>query len=60
MFCPLLTAFVSHSASTQQMKYLFEDLLPDLHNKTVIDVGSRLGVVLYHVSCNENIKSIDM
>ncbi|KAJ8045450.1 hypothetical protein HOLleu_08463 [Holothuria leucospilota] len=55
--------FVSHSASTQQMKYLFKDFLPDLHDKTVIDVGSRLGVVLYHAyhySSASNIIGVEM
>jgi uncharacterized membrane protein len=49
--CPfLLAAFISHSMSSTQLKYIFQHALPDLSGKTVVDVGSRLGCVLYAVS----------
>ncbi|XP_071792578.1 uncharacterized protein [Asterias amurensis] len=39
--------FISHSASSQQLKFIFQKALPDLNGKTVVDIGSRLGPVLY-------------
>jgi len=40
--------FISHSASLSQLKFIFsEDVLGNLEGKTVVDVGSRLGAVLY-------------
>ncbi|XP_038045939.1 uncharacterized protein LOC119720352 [Patiria miniata] len=39
--------FVSHSASLLQLKFMFQKALPDLAGKTVVDIGSRLGPVLY-------------
>lgn len=39
--------FITHSASVPQLKYIFQYLLPDLRGKTIIDVGSRTGAVLY-------------
>jgi len=39
--------FVSHSASKERMKHIFRSCLPSLSGKVVLDVGSRLGVVLY-------------
>jgi len=39
--------FISHSSSIDELKVLFTQLLPTLAGKTVIDVGSRLGPVLY-------------
>ncbi len=42
--------FISHSMSKEQVKYIFGNLVPDLSGKTVVDVGSRLGPVLYGVS----------
>lgn len=40
--------YVSHSASVEQLKYIFSDLvLGDLKDKVVVDIGSRLGPVLY-------------
>ena len=35
--------------SREQLKFIFSDLLPNLTGKTVLDVGSRLGPVLYAV-----------
>ncbi|XP_074660362.1 uncharacterized protein LOC141912844 isoform X2 [Tubulanus polymorphus] len=39
--------FISHSASLIQVKFIFEYILSDLRGKTVIDIGSRLGALLY-------------
>ncbi|XP_060083548.1 uncharacterized protein LOC132562795 [Ylistrum balloti] len=39
--------FITHSASVRQIKYMFQYLLPNLHGKAVLDVGSRTGAVLY-------------
>ncbi|XP_060557407.1 uncharacterized protein LOC132717851 [Ruditapes philippinarum] len=39
--------FITHSASLPQIKFMFQYLLEDLRNKTVLDVGSRTGAVLY-------------
>ncbi|XP_052769059.1 uncharacterized protein LOC128209180 isoform X2 [Mya arenaria] len=39
--------FITHSASVPQIKYMFQFLLSDLRGKTVVDVGSRTGAVLY-------------
>ena len=33
----------------EQLRYIFSHLLPDLTNKTIVDVGSRTGFVLYGV-----------
>ncbi|KAM4014504.1 uncharacterized protein ACNLHF_004236 isoform 2-T2 [Anomaloglossus baeobatrachus] len=39
--------FLSHSFSIVELRFLFHHVLPDLSEKTVLDVGSRLGAVLY-------------
>ncbi|XP_040268499.1 uncharacterized protein LOC120982432 [Bufo bufo] len=39
--------FLSHSFSILELKFLFQHALPDLSGKTLLDVGSRLGAVLY-------------
>ncbi|KAM4664510.1 uncharacterized protein O3C94_012591 isoform 2-T2 [Discoglossus pictus] len=39
--------FLSHSFSLLELKFLFQHVLPDLAGKTLVDVGSRLGAVLY-------------
>nr|XP_014340082.1 PREDICTED: uncharacterized protein LOC102348870 isoform X2 [Latimeria chalumnae] len=39
--------FISHSFSIPELKFLFHHVLPDLTGKTLVDVGSRLGAVLY-------------
>lgn len=39
--------FISHSFSVSELQFLFQNVLPDLSGRTVVDVGSRLGVVLY-------------
>jgi len=39
--------FVTHSCSKERLEYVFRALLPPLDGKTVLDVGSRIGAVLY-------------
>ncbi|KAJ7344941.1 hypothetical protein JRQ81_000891 [Phrynocephalus forsythii] len=39
--------FISHSFSLTEVKFLYEHVLPDLTGKVVVDVGSRLGAVLF-------------
>jgi len=43
--------FISHSASKDRMKYIFQTCLPPLKGKVILDIGSRLGVVLYVGYC---------
>ncbi|KAK7504953.1 hypothetical protein BaRGS_00003981 [Batillaria attramentaria] len=38
---------ITHSSSVPQLKFIFQHVLPSLHNKTLLDVGSRTGAVLY-------------
>eukprot|EP01127_Copromyxa_protea_P004869 TRINITY_DN14697_c0_g1_i1.p1 TRINITY_DN14697_c0_g1~~TRINITY_DN14697_c0_g1_i1.p1 ORF type:complete len:342 (-),score=100.24 TRINITY_DN14697_c0_g1_i1:22-1047(-) len=41
--------FLSHSISDTQAKFIFNNILPkDNKTKTLVDVGSRLGVALYY------------
>ncbi|XP_078248487.1 uncharacterized protein LOC110089307 isoform X6 [Pogona vitticeps] len=39
--------FISHSFSLMEVKFLYQHVLPDLTGKVVVDVGSRLGAVLF-------------
>ncbi|XP_072221918.1 uncharacterized protein [Leuresthes tenuis] len=39
--------FISHSFSAPELQFLFQNVLPDLSGRTLVDVGSRLGAVLY-------------
>ncbi|XP_007240539.3 uncharacterized protein zgc:109986 [Astyanax mexicanus] len=39
--------FISHSFSVSELRFLFHHVLPDLTGRLVMDVGSRLGTVLY-------------
>ncbi|XP_039905047.1 uncharacterized protein zgc:109986 [Simochromis diagramma] len=39
--------FISHSFSVTELRFLFQHVLPDLSGRTLVDVGSRLGAVLY-------------
>ncbi|KAL6258242.1 hypothetical protein P5V15_010172 [Pogonomyrmex californicus] len=39
--------YISHSMSQDGLYFIFNILLPTLKNKTVLDIGSRLGAVLY-------------
>ena len=38
---------LTHSCGRDDLEFIFDVLLPDLTGKTVLDVGSRLGAVLY-------------
>lgn len=38
---------VSHSFSVMELRFLFLNVLPDLQQKVLVDVGSRTGAVLY-------------
>jgi hypothetical protein len=42
--------YISHSLSKEVLKWIFGAVLGNLNGKTVVDVGSRLGSVLYVVS----------
>ncbi|XP_073683405.1 uncharacterized protein [Garra rufa] len=39
--------FISHSFSIPELQFLFHNVLPDLTGRLVVDVGSRLGAVLF-------------
>ncbi|XP_029972971.1 uncharacterized protein LOC115406859 isoform X2 [Salarias fasciatus] len=39
--------FISHSFSIAELQFLFQNVLPDLSGRTLLDVGSRTGAVLY-------------
>uniref|UniRef100_A0A672SB63 Zgc:109986 n=1 Tax=Sinocyclocheilus grahami TaxID=75366 RepID=A0A672SB63_SINGR len=39
--------FISHSFSIPELQFLFHNVLPGLSGKLVVDVGSRLGAVLF-------------
>ncbi|KAL2745389.1 uncharacterized protein V1477_006244 [Vespula maculifrons] len=39
--------FISHSMSRDAIYFIFNTLLPTLKGKTILDIGSRLGAVLY-------------
>ncbi|XP_067012005.1 uncharacterized protein [Anabrus simplex] len=39
--------FISHSASRERIAFIFNSLLPPIEGKIVLDVGSRLGAILY-------------
>ncbi|XP_028996009.1 uncharacterized protein zgc:109986 isoform X2 [Betta splendens] len=39
--------FISHSFSVPELQFLFQNVLPDLSGRVLVDVGSRLGAVLY-------------
>lgn len=44
--------FISHSFSLMELKFIYHHVLPDLSGKVLVDVGSRLGTVLYGVKCS--------
>ncbi|XP_053110755.1 uncharacterized protein LOC128326901 [Hemicordylus capensis] len=55
--------FISHSFSLMELKFLYQHVLPDLTGKVVVDVGSRLGAVLfggYFYSSASQIYGIEM
>uniref|UniRef100_V5HI87 Uncharacterized protein n=1 Tax=Ixodes ricinus TaxID=34613 RepID=V5HI87_IXORI len=39
--------FISHSASGRRAQFIFRNMVPYMEGKSVLDVGSRLGVMLY-------------
>jgi len=39
--------FTTHSCSKERLEFIFSGLLPPLDGKTLIDIGSRVGAVLY-------------
>ncbi|XP_076406764.1 uncharacterized protein LOC102926838 isoform X2 [Peromyscus maniculatus bairdii] len=39
--------FISHSFSLMELKFIYLHVLPDLSGKLLVDIGSRLGTVLY-------------
>lgn len=45
----LILDIISHSMSVSDMLYIFHDILPCLKKKILLDIGSRLGAVLYGV-----------
>ncbi|XP_035437477.2 uncharacterized protein LOC118267531 [Spodoptera frugiperda] len=51
--------YISHSMSCQALQYIFKVLLPsDLEEKQILDVGSRLGAVLYGAYYLSNVGTI--
>lgn len=47
----LITDFISHSASVLQLQFLYQVALANkVKDKVIVDIGSRLGAVLYSVS----------
>ncbi|XP_014769823.1 uncharacterized protein LOC106868885 isoform X1 [Octopus bimaculoides] len=53
---------VTHSASTAQIRYIFDFLLPDISGKNLLDIGSRLGAILYgaYLFTNANIEGVEI
>uniref|UniRef100_A0A8C5S7V5 Uncharacterized protein n=1 Tax=Laticauda laticaudata TaxID=8630 RepID=A0A8C5S7V5_LATLA len=47
--------FISHSFSLVELKFLYQEVLPDLTGKVLVDVGSRLGAVLFGVKTTPEI-----
>jgi len=41
------TTFITHSCSKERLKHIFTKVLPPLAGKTVVDIGSRIGAVLW-------------
>ncbi|XP_031567956.1 uncharacterized protein LOC116302733 [Actinia tenebrosa] len=54
--------FISHSMSQDQLTYIFKDILPNLlpsiEGAQLVDVGSRLGAVLYGAALYSPMKNI--
>lgn len=51
--------FISHSASVLQLQFLYQVVLADkVKDKVIVDVGSRLGAVLYTVSKTRPIRIV--
>lgn len=55
LFCSYFPEFISHSFSLMELKFLYQHVLPDLTGKVVVDVGSRLGAVLFAVTSSTGI-----
>jgi SAM-dependent methyltransferase len=49
--------FISHSFSIRELKWIFQNL-PNLKGKQILDIGSRLGPVLYYAYYNSEATSI--
>jgi len=39
--------FITHSCSQEKLEFMFTELVPNLKDKVLVDVGSRLGAILY-------------
>jgi len=39
--------YITHSCSKERLQFIFSELLPPLQGKSLLDIGSRLGAVLY-------------
>ncbi len=50
--------YVSHSCSSVVLEFMFTKLLPDLSGKNVLDVGSRLGAVLFGAHLFSNARQV--
>ncbi|XP_046384409.1 uncharacterized protein LOC124154613 [Ischnura elegans] len=50
--------FISHSASRERLLYIFTALLGPLSEKVILDVGSRLGAILYGAYLYSNAQKI--
>jgi hypothetical protein len=48
--------FISHSMSMKQLEYVMRYLMPSLRMKTLLDVGSRTGAVIFAVSIAEQLQ----
>ncbi len=57
-FLILFLAFITHSCSRARLEYIFTCLLPPLKEKTVLDVGSRHGAVLFGAAAFTEAKRI--
>ena len=49
---------ITHSMSREDLEFVFEGLLPDLTGKTVLDIGSRLGAVLFGAFIHSDAQTI--
>lgn len=49
---------ITHSASVPQLKFIFQHVLPSLQDKTLLDIGSRTGAVLYGAYLYSSCKQI--
>ena len=49
---------ITHSMAREDLEFIFEGLLPDLTGKTVLDIGSRLGAVLFGAFIHSHAQTI--